>query len=120
MTSAKLAESLENVLKSMEPLLSSFFFVKNAPSYILLMRFKQTSSREIMDCIMLQEVFSMSSLRLLSDKSLLFAYRHAQRLNLDMEFITMLKQEITERKLIHIVFNKNTKILFNQQNKRES
>jgi len=73
-----------------------------------------------MECIMLQEVFSMSSLRLLSDKSLLFAYRHAQRLKLDMEFITMLKQEITERKLIHIVFNKNTKILYNQHNKEDS
>ncbi|TRZ38474.1 sporulation histidine kinase inhibitor Sda [Niallia circulans] len=61
----------------------------------------------------------MSSLKLLSDKSLLFAYRHAQRLNLDMEFITMLKQEITKRKLIHIVFNKNTKILYNQHNKED-
>lgn len=54
---------------------------------------------------------SLSSLGLLSNQSLLLAYRHALRLNLDPDFTIMLKQEIKKRRLIHIVYKENEQIL---------
>mgnify|MGYP001148411539 CR=1 FL=1 len=62
----------------------------------------------------------MSSLRLLSNQSLLLAYRHALRLNLDSDFTMMLKQEIKKRRLIHIVYKENEQILSDQHKKREN
>jgi len=60
---------------------------------------------------------NMSSLRLLSNQSLLLAYRHALRLQLDPAFTIMLKQEIKRRRLIRIVYKENEKFLSEQPKK---